>query len=102
MTTPAHPKWIIKFVHNSKVNAVNIVNWDDHHHIATIPGVFDWCSDGSPSEGKQAARLIAAAPELLEALQALCNSVKWTGGVTYEIKDKELQDAREAIAKATE
>lgn len=59
-----HPKWIKKYVHKSKINAVHIVNWEDHHHIATIPHVY--AHNGEKSEGAQAADLIVVAPELLQ------------------------------------
>jgi hypothetical protein len=52
--------------------------------------------------GENAAQLIAAAPDLLAALQSVCRCLEWhekQHGVGMDAKA--LADAREAIAKAT-
>lgn len=49
------------------------------------------------------ARLIAAAPELLEALRGLTAKINtlWDKGITTGMNANDLRDARDAIAKAT-
>lgn len=65
-----------------------------------LPGtcaVAQMCSRGGWSESNANARLIAAAPDLLEALELCLHAVKlagWEG-------DYSAQKARAAIAKAT-
>lgn len=49
---------------------------------------------------KANASLIASAPDLLQALEHILKSAEWQGGVTYKIKDGDLEKARVAIAKA--
>jgi len=46
------------------------------------------------------ARLIAASPELLEALDTLVRSVEWIGGEYSNELSEEIRTARAAIAKA--
>ena len=68
-----------------------------HSHFANI-SVGNFWGD----EGKANARLIAAAPDLLEALVpfvALCSSQET---ITITISTKDIQRARAAIAKATQ
>ena len=72
--------------------------------IAIIPTLTDPLSDIKQEEGRANARLIASAPELLEALVNLSfemdfmlrNNPKKKGGL-YELR---LKEAREVIAKA--
>ncbi len=46
--------------------------------------------------------LHAAAPDLLAALKSIRQACKWQGGVTYKVKDADLEVVRAAIAKAEE
>jgi hypothetical protein len=84
-----HPKWTIKHVHASKVNAVRIVDWEFHHEVATVRDCYT--HNDEASDGMKAAQLIAAAPELLEALQAILTAPDYMIG----------EIARAAIEKAT-
>lgn len=95
------PKWAIKYIHKSKRYAVKIINQEDHREVADVPGVFDW-SDG-PTEGKKAAQLIVAAPELLAvAEQAEMVYGLWKNHFPNDITlDPFIQSAREAIDRAT-
>ena len=79
-----HPKWAIKYVGKSKVNAVKIVNWDDHAEIATIPHVYQF--NGEKSEGSKAADLIAAAPELLEALSVSAELIRLVIAAGFDVQ----------------
>ena len=55
--------------------------------------------DGQPVDGN--ARLIAAAPELLEALESVLTAIRWSGWSIDDPKWKEpMVEARRAIAKA--
>jgi hypothetical protein len=80
---------------------------DDEHGIAQVWAAYK--PDGPLEVGtKEAnARLIAAAPELLEALRYLLNTdnvatvhAKWGEGCNREEVDAMLKQARAAIAKA--
>lgn len=68
-----HPQWVIKFVHKSKVNAVKIVEWENHHEVATIRYVYT--HNGEESDGAKNARLISSAPELLESIRTVYSRV---------------------------
>jgi hypothetical protein len=60
-------------------------------------GPLAYCGDAAvPGDGLDNARLIAAAPDLLDALQALVSS--WEAGTPYTT---EIGAARAAIARAT-
>jgi len=97
-----HPKWIMKYVHNSKVSAVRIVNWEDHHQIATITDVYT--HNGEKSEGMEAAELIAAAPEMLDALKTAARDLEMLlsgeADNTEENTRATLETIRAAIEKA--
>jgi hypothetical protein len=63
-------------------------------------GMFWWLfSDAALGNAEADARLIAAAPELLEALQAMVKT--WEEGFNYSDAQNEIGNARAAIAKAT-
>ena len=55
-----------------------------------------------PAEAKAIARLIEAAPDLLAALEAIDNNFASTGNNAVIILVRQLEQARRAIAKATE
>jgi len=75
---------------------------EPRRHIALVS---DWEKvSGDRLENEANARLIAAAPDLLEALQRVtdCLSKCLTGGeVSAKLAGKSLVQAAEAIAKAT-
>jgi hypothetical protein len=54
----------------------------------------------APEEDEANARLIAAAPELLEALEAIFEGAEYQRGTTYELSTRLLEKAQLAIAKA--
>ena len=60
--TPA--PWIVKYTRTSKVNSHVILEQSNHHEITSVKRQCD------EEESEANARLIAAAPELLEALEA--------------------------------
>jgi hypothetical protein len=105
MTETSHPQWAIKRIHRSKISAVKIVNWQDHHEIATIPYVYDDPNgelDRLGNHGATIANLIVSAPELLAALENLCNSIDDNDPALHHgaIGWKFVREARAAIAKA--
>lgn len=60
--------------------------------------VYPWCADPQDAEcAKANARLIAAAPELLEALEEIVSAADGDG---WSQLDADLRKARAAIAKA--
>lgn len=65
-------------------------SWDDETIIASEE---DWIAECDGRNHKANARLIAAAPDLLEALRPMVNG-------TYYITGKDVERARAAIAKA--
>lgn len=94
MTTTHTPApWRIKRVANSKIHAVRIIGGDTFSLVATIQDVYP--NDPHFTEGQADARLIAAAPELLEALEELYLLLKKQEG--YQ---PYMFQARAAIAKA--
>lgn len=81
------------------------------HYSGTIYGnndeevvcSFDWSSFkefNDRPEYKATARLIAAAPEMLEALKALLNQIE-TPGPGYTKAREAIQRAEDVLAKAT-
>ena len=80
-------------------------------HIGMKPGpiIYDEKSnqvanmcDGlyGDEENRANARLIATAPELLEALEWFVNQIKDFGAVTIDGDKRRIREAREAVAKA--
>lgn len=70
-----------------------------------VAKAIGWGGDGEDQAGANA-RLIAAAPELLEALQSICDGACWSlgSGPRHHIADipaAKIEHARAMIAKAT-
>ena len=77
----------------------HILGYDD----TCVANVVPWDTSGCREEDHANARLIAAAPELLEALKALAGVFVWDAPVhDYTIGDYDnaLAQAKDAIAKA--
>lgn len=89
--------WTAEGWENLVVNAGNVT-------LASTPGY----TNGNLAEAKANARLIAAAPELLEALERLASSLELCASgnspakVLREVAEMNARFARAAIAKATE
>lgn len=87
--------WFETVVPTSAGSAINIHSADHRIAIIYVDGIRKGIDDELPRsiENRANARLIAAAPELLEALQDLCS---------FDLLTQEKWDkARAAIAKAT-
>lgn len=67
---------------------------------STLAHVYDPSRDHDHSEAEANALLIAAAPDLLEALRFLLSKVDDLSGYWKEDTDHAVRDAQEAIAKA--
>jgi len=88
---PSYP-WIIKTDYRPIADVedgLTVCNTAGHENSGFFP---------TPGEGRANARLIAAAPELLAALQNLADRV-YAEGSAYCAE--EVEEARAAIAKAT-
>ena len=83
--------WILKYVAHSKRGAVRIVDKATHGRICEVQAARQ------DMEGAPNARLIAAAPELLEALQEI---VAAADGEGWSQLDAGFTKARAAVAKA--
>ena len=89
-------------VFNSKYADKPGIETDDETFSVVVFGkISESCGvDGRTEDEKQAnAKLIAAAPDLLEALQAIVN---WLESPADALSDKDFNAAKEAIKKATE
>lgn len=90
--------WKVVEIHNNKTKSFQITIDDEHSVIATVhTNIYDERIEFE--ESKANAKLIAAAPELLEALQML--SVAIENGDVGDITDVLLTYGRPAINKAT-
>lgn len=67
----------------------------DHGAVCEVYGI----SDGS--EAGANARLIAAAPALLDACQRVLRSIEWWGTADRMDRDEQIAILRDAIEKAT-
>ena len=89
--TPA--PWVLSKAHSARVDLINTKKGD-------AIGEIVFADVRNPAD----ARLIAAAPDLLDALQWItrCASIDGSVGTTaYIISDKRMAEVRAAIAKAT-
>lgn len=94
-----HPTLVMKYVHKSKINAVKIADWQDHHDIATVPYVYTY--NGEESEGAKYARLFTAAPELLDALESCYSELNQLAFMSGDkLASITLRKAQDAIQKA--
>ena len=63
--------WLISPIHEKDHNALVVISQKEHQHIAVVTRYDSDCDDGTlPGEDYANARLIVAAPELLEACKA--------------------------------
>lgn len=96
------PKWIMKYVHKSKIHAVKIVEWGSHGEVCTIPYVYELPTMGK-SDGMRAAELITAAPELLENAEkalALLEAIACEYGARLDGTELETTATRQALNAA--
>jgi hypothetical protein len=96
------PKLAIKYIHNSKVNAVKIVDWEYHHEVAVIRDCYT--HNGEPSEGMEAAQLFSASPELFKQLDNAVSMMEavWNNEtVPPALLRVTIDEARAALEKAT-
>lgn len=72
--------------------------YDGHNIVCQVNRENLICSDGLPSiNGRHDANLIAAAPELLDALEVINNSIETTGQFRNSLMHNQI---KRAIAKA--
>ncbi len=97
MTKHTPAPWKVCPAQKGKLGGIEVATdkaWLERELICMMP------HGPEQAQAEANARLIAAAPELLAALEIIMESIVWQGGVTYKIKDGNLEAAREAIAKA--
>jgi hypothetical protein len=106
LTKPTHTSgpWVVQIENTSGTRNYNIRTEAPHNPAGGLGKHVATCNANLEAKGESNARLIAAAPDLLEALKALCDAME--NGTIEVLRygtagDAMFSAARAAIARAT-
>lgn len=89
-------------IQQDRYRIVSPISFEEHNNEASFEGAHIADINDRGGESKANAKLIAAAPELFEALNNMINAVLDDTGDAERLKVVALRNAKQSITKATE